>query len=160
VTGRRQFWFWLGGVAAVAGLVWLFSAILLPFVAAMVLAYLLDPLVDRLEKLGVGRAAGTVIVLVAFFLLATATLLLLFPVLSAQIADFAARVPELLSALRERLGGFLQAIESCLGGHRVAHRRAVERRPGAVQPVGARLHHPHRRLLSAQGLGPHHRRRR
>lgn len=114
MTGRRQFWFWFGGVAAVAGLLWLFSSILLPFVAGMIIAYLLDPLVDWLEKAGVGRAAGTVIVLVSFFFLATATLLLLFPVLNAQITDFAARVPDLVAALRERLGGFLETIESRL----------------------------------------------
>ena len=125
MTGRRQFWFWLGGVAVFAGLLWLFSSILLPFAAAMVLAYLLDPLVDRLEKLGVGRALGTVIVLAAFFLLAIATVLLLFPVLNAQIADFAARVPELLSALRERLGGFLETLESRLSPADLERARAV-----------------------------------
>ncbi|MEE8548519.1 MAG: AI-2E family transporter [Alphaproteobacteria bacterium] len=125
MTGRRQFWFWLGGVAAFAGLLWLFSSILLPFVAAMVVAYLLDPLVDRLEKWGVGRAAGTVIVLAAFFLLASATVLLLFPVLNAQIADFAARVPELLSALRERLSGLLETLESRLSPADLERARAV-----------------------------------
>ena len=36
-------------------LLWLLSDVLLPFVAGMALAYLLDPLADRLERLGVSR---------------------------------------------------------------------------------------------------------
>ena len=37
--------------AGLRGLLWLLSEILLPFVAGMALAYLLDPLADRLERL-------------------------------------------------------------------------------------------------------------
>ena len=39
-------------------LLWLLSDILLPFVAGMAIAYLLDPLTDRLEALGINRLAA------------------------------------------------------------------------------------------------------
>ena len=47
--------FWIGALVAVVLLLWLLHDILLPFVAGMAMAYLLDPLVDRIERLGVNR---------------------------------------------------------------------------------------------------------
>ena len=46
---RRQIAFWAGALILLAGFLYLFSSILLPFAAGMVLAYFLDPLADRLE---------------------------------------------------------------------------------------------------------------
>ena len=62
---RRQIAFWLAALVALVLLLWLLSDILLPFVAGMAIAYLLDPLVDRLERFGVNRlvAALSIIVL-------------------------------------------------------------------------------------------------
>ena len=57
MTLKRQIYFWLGSFAAFAAFVYLFSPILLPFVAGMALAYLLDPIADRLERLGLHRLA-------------------------------------------------------------------------------------------------------
>ena len=49
---RRQIRFWLITAACSALFVYVFSDILLPFVAGMVLAYFLDPVADRLERIG------------------------------------------------------------------------------------------------------------
>jgi predicted PurR-regulated permease PerM len=49
----RQLVFWILILAAFLLLLWLLSDILLPFVAGLVLAYLLAPLADRLEKRGI-----------------------------------------------------------------------------------------------------------
>ena len=43
MTFERQVTFWLAALFVLVALLWLFSGILLPFVAGMVLAYLLDP---------------------------------------------------------------------------------------------------------------------
>ena len=56
MTLERQVVFWLAALAVFVAVLWLLSDILLPFVAGMALAYLLDPLADRLERLGVSRA--------------------------------------------------------------------------------------------------------
>ena len=55
---RRQISFWLITAVVLALFLYVFSAILLPFVAGMVLAYFLDPVADRLERLGLSRTAG------------------------------------------------------------------------------------------------------
>ena len=47
---RRQAAFWLGALAFLLLFLWVFSGILLPFILGMALAYLLDPVADRLER--------------------------------------------------------------------------------------------------------------
>ena len=49
---RSQIRFWLIAAALFILFIYVFSGILLPFVAGMVLAYFLDPVADRLEKAG------------------------------------------------------------------------------------------------------------
>ena len=55
---ERQVVFWLAALAVFVLLLWLLSEILLPFVAGAAIAYLLTPVTDRLERLGVNRLAG------------------------------------------------------------------------------------------------------
>ena len=49
---------WIGTLAAIALMVVLLHEILLPFVAGIALAYLLAPVVDRLERIGVNRTVA------------------------------------------------------------------------------------------------------
>ncbi|HHV69433.1 MAG TPA: AI-2E family transporter, partial [Ochrobactrum intermedium] len=60
---RRQAMFWVGAVAVFVLFLVVFSSVLLPFVAGMALAYFLDPVADRLERLGLSRLAATVVIL-------------------------------------------------------------------------------------------------
>ena len=50
MTIRRPVAFWIAALATLIALVWLLHDILLPFVAGMVVAYLLDPLASRIER--------------------------------------------------------------------------------------------------------------
>lgn len=88
-----QRWQWLA-IAGIAGwLVWLLSPILMPFVLAAVFAYLGDPLVDRLERLRIGRGVAAGIVFLVMLLLVALALLLLVPLIQRQIARFIAALP-------------------------------------------------------------------
>ena len=49
---RRQLIFWAGALLVFIALLWLLGDVLLPFVAGMVLAYLLDPLVRQAAAAG------------------------------------------------------------------------------------------------------------
>ncbi len=82
---------------------YLFQAILLPFLVGMAGAYLLDPLADRLERWGLGRAAATTLITIAFFLVLVFALLLLLPPLAAQAAELATELPGYIERLRDRL---------------------------------------------------------
>ena len=103
---RRQISFWVAGVAALALFLYMFSNILLPFVAGMVLAYFLDPVADRLQRLGLSRLMATVVILITFIVLLVLAFVILVPVLATQMADFAGKLPEYLTRLQALITSF------------------------------------------------------
>ncbi|UCI06543.1 AI-2E family transporter [Mesorhizobium sp. B1-1-8] len=103
---RRQIFFWLGTAVLLALFLYLFSGILLPFVAGMVLAYFLDPVADRLQRLGLSRLMATVVILIAFIVVVVLAFVILVPVLATQMADFARKLPEYLTRLQSLLTSF------------------------------------------------------
>ena len=103
---RRQIRFWLIAAALFALFLYVFSAVLLPFLAGLALAYFLDPVADRLERLGLTRLMATVIILFAFLVLVVLGLVVLIPLLSSQLAEFAAHLPEYLMQLQSLVTSF------------------------------------------------------
>src|SRR5690606_8134563 len=100
VAWRRQIIFWVAAAAIFIAFLYVFSSILLPFLAGMVLAYFLDPVADRLQRLGFSRLAATIVILVGFLLVLTLALMVIIPALSNQLVEFAARLPDYLSRLQ------------------------------------------------------------
>jgi predicted PurR-regulated permease PerM len=98
---RRQAVFWTAAMVIFALFLFVFSSILLPFVAGMVLAYFLDPVADRLQRLGLSRLLATIVILVLFVVTFTVLLIILVPVLASQMSDFIARLPSYVSRLQE-----------------------------------------------------------
>jgi len=88
-------------VAAAAGLaaLWVLKAALTPLAAAFVTAYLLDPLIDRLEALGLRRRAAILLVLASVGCAVAALLLYVVPNLVAEIYGLAQRLPGYLERL-------------------------------------------------------------
>lgn len=89
-------WFWLVvGVIAVS-LLYLLAPILTPFLIAAFLAYLGDPLVDRLESWKLSRTLSVTMVFLSIFLLLLLFFLFLLPVLETQVKAFIAKIPAYL----------------------------------------------------------------
>lgn len=103
---RRQIRFWLVSAIILTVFLYVFSGILLPFVAGMVLAYFLDPVADRLERLGLSRLMATVVILVAFIVVLVLAVVILVPVLASQMADFASKLPDYLTRLQSLITSF------------------------------------------------------
>lgn len=103
---RRQIRFWLIAAVVLALFIYVFSGILLPFVAGMVLAYFLDPVADRLQRLGLSRITATILILVAFIIVLVLGLVILIPVLASQLKDFIAKLPEYLTQLQALITSF------------------------------------------------------
>lgn len=104
MSARRQILFWGGAFAVFITIVWLLSAMLLPFVVGMAIAYLLDPLVDGCEARGMSRVLGTCVVLAGVVVAGLLTLLLLFPLLRDQAIALGAALPEMLVRAQDLLG--------------------------------------------------------
>ncbi|MCP1335661.1 AI-2E family transporter [Futiania mangrovi] len=98
---RSHALFWLAVLAGTLIFLGALGGILLPFVVALGLAYLLDPVVDRMETWGLGRMTATIIVIVLVCLLGVAAFLLMIPLLLDQAVGFAQRLPDLAARLRE-----------------------------------------------------------
>jgi predicted PurR-regulated permease PerM len=110
VTRRGQIAaFWLIGLAVFVGLLFVLRSILLPFVAGMALAYILDPVADRLERLGLSRMAAAVLILMTFLVFFGAILLVLVPVLIIQLADLIVDLPAYVGKIRGLLSQFLDS---------------------------------------------------
>ncbi|WVT74396.1 AI-2E family transporter [Sinorhizobium chiapasense] len=90
---QRQVIFWLLVLAAFIAFLMVFSSILLPFLAGMALAYFLDPVADRLERLGLSRLMATVVILIGFVVVFVLALMIIIPVIVSQASDFIANIP-------------------------------------------------------------------
>lgn len=93
---------WLGALALFGVFFWLLSPILTPFVLGAGLGYMGDPLVDRLQRLGLSRTAGVCVVFVAITVVTLVALILLVPMLQAQIVVLLANIPDWLAWLQDR----------------------------------------------------------
>jgi predicted PurR-regulated permease PerM len=97
---KRQIFFWVGALIAFGLFLYMFSSILLPFVVGMTLAYFLDPVADRLERLGLSRMVATLVILVSFIVIFVLALMIFVPILVSQFADFAVRLPGYIAQLQ------------------------------------------------------------
>lgn len=101
MTARRSALWWLAALAASVALLFALRSILLPFVAGMAVAYLLDPVADRLQRWGLSRMWATTLITVLFFALLLAAGVLFFPVLYGQVVGFLERLPEYIGRVRD-----------------------------------------------------------
>ena len=86
----------------VGGLMYVLRSVLLPFVVGIVVAYFLDPLVNRITQSGkISRGVATSLVLLMFVLILLPILILLGGVAVAQVSDFLSNLPEYI----ENFGG-------------------------------------------------------
>src|SRR4051794_16922581 len=126
---QRQIGFWLAALAIVALGLYILREVLLPFVAGIALAYMLDPVADRLERLGLGRLGATILILALFVLTFVLALVLLIPLAAHQLAGFGANLPAYVERIQaliaeqsgpliEKLGGAgaLPDMQQSIGG--------------------------------------------
>lgn len=103
------------GTAAVLALFWLLSttgSLLAPFVLALVLAYILDPLVDWLEGRGVRRVWGILLLTLPVVGLLALLLFVAIPAAVEQIGEVVQRAPVFF----QRVAGWLESARSRLVG--------------------------------------------
>lgn len=103
MTRGRQALFWIGAFIAFCALLYLLRGMLLPFIAGLLVAYFLDPVVDRVERLRLSRAVATSVVLVLFFVVVAVAVAVLAPYVQGNVTAFIERWPDYALAARENL---------------------------------------------------------
>ena len=103
---------WIIGTAfflACGALVLALRDILMPFIVAAVLAYILNPLVEKLRDKGVPRGAASMLVMMFALLLLLALLLILVPMLITQFENLTNRLPQLIDFAQNKALPWLHA---------------------------------------------------
>lgn len=103
MNAKSQLLFWAGVFLLTALFIYVFRSMLTPFVAGIVIAYLLNPLVEKLERRNISRLLATLLILFLFFLIALALLVLITPPLYRELVELAENIPSYVDALWERL---------------------------------------------------------
>jgi predicted PurR-regulated permease PerM len=93
MSTSRPILFWIATFAATTAVVVLLRQVLLPFVAGMVLAYLLDPLANRIERLGVNRLVATLAIIAFGVTLIAVIIILTVPVIIRELSHFLEHLP-------------------------------------------------------------------
>ena len=102
-------WQWLILLGVVGAVVYLLSPVLMPFVAAALFAYLADPIVDRLERRGIGRGLAVSLVFAVVLIIVIGIVLVLVPFIERQISNFLTQLPIWVNWFQTRATPWLQA---------------------------------------------------
>src|SRR3981081_2738399 len=89
----RPITFWITMLAASIAAIVLLREVLLPFVAGMVLAYLLDPLANRIERLGMNRLLATLAIIARVVAPTVVLCVLTVPVIVSELVYFIESFP-------------------------------------------------------------------
>lgn len=121
--------FWLLAAAAFFAFLYLTRAILLPFVAGMMLAYCLDPAADRLESWRVPRGVAAAAIICGFLLIFCLALVLLVPLIAQQSVDLLVSLPDYARHLREDHMSDFKRLMAAVGPEHLA---SIEQSLGAI----------------------------
>jgi predicted PurR-regulated permease PerM len=104
VSARKQLQFWGIGFLLFCLVFWLLGSTLLPFLLGAGMAYFLDPLADRLQRIGLNRLVATSVIAVTAILAIAALLIFAVPALIAQLQALVAATPDYINNLVTFLG--------------------------------------------------------
>jgi predicted PurR-regulated permease PerM len=104
VSGRAyRLLFWVAAGALAVFAIGLLRAILLPFVAGLVIAFILAPSVARLQRWGIRRSLASLAVLILFLLGVALVFTLLVPLIQNQVVTLIGKVPALVQFVQDKL---------------------------------------------------------
>ncbi|MEO6299028.1 MAG: AI-2E family transporter [Paracoccaceae bacterium] len=125
------------GIVAVVFLLalWFLGSVMLPFLVAGAIAYFLDPVADRLERLGLSRAAATTIISISGVLVVVLLVLAVIPVLIQQLSALINAAPD----IAQRFQVFLTTRFPELNDSTSVIRQSLAEIASAIQARGGEL---------------------
>jgi predicted PurR-regulated permease PerM len=120
MTLRNQVQIWIGLLAALILALWIFRGILLPFVVGAALAYLLNPLVNQLQRWRFKRVWATLVVLLSIIVIIVGLFVMLVPMISQQVIGLVQRAPSLFRDLQDLAVQYSPQVNEWLGPERAA----------------------------------------
>jgi predicted PurR-regulated permease PerM len=96
----RPVTFWIATLAIGLTVLAVLRDIMFPFVAGTALAYLLDPVVDRLERIGLNRAVATLVIIALFIIGVGFAIMLIVPMVIREMSAFIDDLPVYIRRLQ------------------------------------------------------------
>ncbi|MBS1303134.1 AI-2E family transporter [Loktanella sp. SALINAS62] len=100
LTSRQQTIYWGFAIVVFLLLLYALGNVIMPFVLGGAIAYILDPVADRLQRLGLSRVVSVAVISVVALLLFVLAVLLVIPTLIRQTSDLIQIAPELFENLQ------------------------------------------------------------
>jgi len=116
----QRIWTWLAILVVAFVALYAINEILLPFLMALAIAYFLDPVVDRLQRAGCSRTIATSIIVLVFFGIVVALILLLYPLVLDQMVSFFNKVPSLIEAISKRIEPYTEDLRRAISAERMS----------------------------------------
>ncbi|MEO9650686.1 MAG: AI-2E family transporter [Roseobacter sp.] len=132
---RDQLTYWGLATAVFLALLWFLGDVLMPFVLGGAIAYFLDPVADRLERLGFSRIAATAMIAIIGVLLFVVLALMVIPTLVGQALELVNAAPE----LARNLANFLTERFPTLLDEQSALRQSLQSIGETIQSRGVEL---------------------
>ncbi len=140
MTLRAHMMFWTAMAALFLGLVWALGDVLVPFVIGLAIAYLLDPVMQRLSRTGMPRAAAALIILLSFFVVVITVLGLIIPFAYREAVQLAQALPGYAEQARVALQPYFETLQTRFGaGDMSSYQDMVQKWLGRVFSVGGDL---------------------
>lgn len=108
MQAQRQVLFWLAAILVAVVALLVLKSVLAPFVTGIVIAYALNPIADRLERIGLPRTAASALIVAGLILVAVLAMVFLVPPLMSQLNSFLLSLPGELDRLRILAEGWAQ----------------------------------------------------
>lgn len=108
-SGRNRLAIWVIVALFVTGMLYALRGVLSPVILAFFLAYVLDPLADRCERMRIPRGVAVMGLLILALLLGALLMLLVLPAVVRDLAALISQLPVAVKRAIETLGPWLQA---------------------------------------------------
>lgn len=137
---RTQTALWISLGLCFLGLFYLLAPVLTPFLLAGILAYICNPIVDRLQRLGLPRLMGVTAVLLLLIALAAGLVLILVPLFAEEASLLAARLPEGMAVANDRLNPWLaEHFGVRINFDQEALKKLIGENWGSIQAISSKL---------------------
>ncbi|MFZ1416296.1 MAG: AI-2E family transporter [Defluviicoccus sp.] len=131
MTTERRFLLWLAILAVLGFLCYLLRGALTPFLVGMAVAYMLDPLADRLERAGLPRGLAAIVIVAGFLIAFVTALIILVPILSAQVTDLVGRLPEYAVLAADAIRPYVEQLKAKLARTQVQGLETIVQQQGS-----------------------------
>ncbi len=110
-----HFIFWICSFIAFVAVVFLFKSVLLPFVLGAAVAYLLNPIVNKLGGMGVARGPAAMIILGGFLLVILTFIGAVSPIVYRELLQFSKDLPDYIEKIQSLAAPLTAMLDDYIG---------------------------------------------